>query len=426
MEDQHERLKTMVAKMTLKNSYWGYLFSRVRRIATENIPSIMGVAPEKDGTISLLFHPGLMSKTSDDVIKKIVEHEGMHILQKHLPRLLRILANEVSEEQKFFKLKIWNIAADCAVNPVINMPKVLTIAEKPWQGCFPDLYGLKNNKSTEYYFNKLMEQVKVEIIKVGTDDGFGSEFDPIDDHSSWGNVVKDVADVSALSRKIDSYVHEIIKDSLKSFQRKRGMMPGYISELIDRALAPPKVPYYQIIRKLVKGSRLSKFKRAFAKVNRKRTYVFTIGDEKNVPGISPFPGRTRDFSFNIVVLIDTSGSMSPDDIKEGLSGVKNIIESDRHTKTIIIENDTQVQKEYEVKRIRDIDFRISGRGGTILQPGLERAWELKPDVCLTFTDGHCDDINSIPRKWLPRKIIWVIQKDGTIENVNRTGYIVRI
>lgn len=430
MEDQNERLKNLVAKMTLSNSYWGYLFSRVRRVATKRIPSIMGVAPEKDGTVSLMFHPDLLSKTKDDAIKKVIEHEGMHILNKHISRLLRILANEISDEGRYRKMEVWNVAADCAVNPIINMPKILIIAEKPWQGCFPELYGLENKKSTEYYFNKLMEQVEKDK-KNGSNGnngscGLGSEFDPIDDHSSWGRAVKSVADVNALSRKIDGYVQEIIKDSLKNFQRKRGLLPGYISELIDNALAPPKVPYYQIIRKYVKGSRLSKFKRAFSKVNRKRTYVFSIGDDKNVPEISPFPGRTRDFSFNIVVLIDTSGSMSPDDIKEGLSGIKNIIESDRHTKTTVIENDTQVGKEYEVKRVRDIDFKVTGRGGTELRPGLERAREIKPDVCLAFTDGYCDDINTVPRKWLPRKIIWVIQKDGTIDNVNKTGYIVRV
>lgn len=423
MENQNERLKNLVAKMTLKNSYWGYLFSRIRRVASENIPSIMGVAPEKDGTISLLFHPDLLSKTSDDVVKLVITHEGMHLLHKHISRLLRIIANEMNDDTKAMKIKIWNIAADCAVNPVINMPEVVEIAGQSFTGCFPKLYGLKDRKSSEYYYNNLMDSVKDGKKSAGD---FGQMYDKIDDHSAWGNIVKQVSDISSLSRKVDGYIQNIIKDSLKSFQKKRGLLPSYISELIESALAPPKVPYFQIIRKLVKGSRLSKFKRSFATVNRKRTYVFEISDKQNFPAISPFPGRTRDFSFNIVVLIDTSGSMSPDDIREGLSGVKNIIESDRHTNTTVLENDAELQKEYTVKKIHDIDFHVKGRGGTVLQPGLERARELYPDVCLTFTDGMCDNINNLSRKLLPKKIIWVIQKDGTAENVNKTGYIVRV
>ena len=423
MENQNERLKNLVAKMTLKNSYWGYLFSRVRRVASENIPSIMGVVPEKDGTISLLFHPDLLSKTSDDVVKLIITHEGMHLLHKHISRLLRIIANEMNDETKAIKIDIWNIAADCAVNPVINMPEVVEVAGRPFNGCFPKLYGLKDKKASEYYYNNLINRVQIKKVSIGD---LTQMYDKVDDHSTWSNIVKQVSDISSLSRKVDGYIQNIIKDSLKSFQKKRGLLPNYISELIESALAPPKVPYFQIIRKLVKGSRLSKFKRSFAKVNRKRTYVFEISEKQNFPAISPFPGRTRDFSFNIVVLIDTSGSMSPDDIREGLSGVKNIIENDRHTNTIVLENDAKLQKEYKVKKIHDIDFHVKGRGGTTLQPGLERARELYPDVCLTFTDGMCDNINNLSRKLLPKKIIWVIQKDGTAENVNKTGYIVRI
>jgi predicted metal-dependent peptidase len=131
-------------------------------------------------------------------------------------------------------------------------------------------------------------------------------------------------------------------------------------------------------------------------------------------------------TFDIVVMIDTSGSMSDEDVKEGLSGVKNIIEKDRHCYTTVLEVDAGVEKEYEVKKIRDIQFNIKGRGGTTLRPGLERARQLGCDVCLAFTDGYTEDINSIPRKYLPKKLIWVITPDGTARNVNKTGYVVHI
>ena len=118
--------------------------------------------------------------------------------------------------------------------------------------------------------------------------------------------------------------------------------------------------------------------------------------------------------------------MSKDDILEGLSGIKNIIENDKHCKVTVLENDAKLQKEYEVKKLRDIEFNISGRGGTVLRPGLKRAKELESDVCLAFTDGGTDDINAIPRKELPKKIIWVVQKEGSIDRLNKTGFIVRI
>ena len=420
-----ERLKELIAQMTLKHNYWGYLFARIRRVASDQIPSIMGVAPTKDGVIQLLYSPDIIKGTDDATIKIVLEHEGLHVLNKHISRLLRILTNEVDEFQKQNKVQVWNIAADCAVNCVMSMPKQLTINDQLWEGHFPDLYNLPDGMDTEFYYRNLLMQDKKER-EDGNDFGITGIADGTGSHERWGEVISEVADSASLSRKIDGYVQEIIKDSIKNFDRNRGNLPSHILELIDQALAPPKAPYYQIIKKLVKGSRFSKFKRAFSKINRKRTYVFMVGEEKGVPQISPFPGRARDLAFNIGILIDTSGSMSQDDILEGLSSIKNIIENDRHCKTTIIENDTDIQKEYECKKISDIDFEIKGRGGTTLQPGLERFKELDPDVVLAFTDGYCDDIKSLPKRILPKKIIWVIQKGGSIDAVNGTGFIVRI
>jgi predicted metal-dependent peptidase len=476
LNDTGERLKNLIAEMTIKPgnenmsyNYFGYIFSRIRRVSDPNLPSIMGVAPTKDGKLVLLFNPPYFEGTSDEVLKKVIEHEGMHVLNKHIPRLLRILANEPDVRMKNAKMKIWNTAADCASNPAINMPRQVIIQNKPWESCFPDLYELEDNRPTEEYYFKLLDEAKQKAKEqqkkcdncdgkgsnkscpmsgkndAGEDEcqmptsgdgmpidgahgGEGKDYDVIGNHSKWGDVTKEVADVSSLSRKIDGHIQEIIKDSVKNFSNRRGVLPGHIQSLIDSALEQPKIPYYQLIQKLIKGSRYSKFKRSLSRINRKRTYAFAI-DEINMPAISPFPGKTRDFTFKIVVLIDTSGSMDNDDVKEGLSGCKNIIEKDRHCDVTVLENDTCLQKEYKLKRVSDIDFEVKGRGGTVLREGIERAREIDPDVMLCFTDGGCENINDFPRKSLPRKIIWVVQTDengGNINTLDKTGYIVRV
>jgi len=425
-QNSEERIKQLIAKFVLKYNYWGYLFSRIRRKPAKNFGSIMGVAPEPDGTISLLYEPDLLAKTEDKQVLRVIEHEGMHLLNKHITRLLRILANEINEVRKKLKIDVWNVAADCSVNVQANIREPIIIAGKAWPPCLPEKYGLEEGKVTEQYFLDLLKTAKIIKCQLQLPGGEG-----FSDHKSWteGSTpgsIKGVADLSALSRKVDQHIQNIVKESVKSFNKDRGTIPAHIAELIQSALAPPKAPYYQIIRKLVRGSRFSKFKRSPTKINRKRTYVFTLKDNKCIPQISPFPGKTRDMTFDICVLIDTSGSMSQDDILEGLSGVKNIIEKDRHCYTTVLEVDAKVEKEYTVKRLRDIQFNIKGRGGTTLYPGLKRAKELNPDVCLAFTDGYTENINNIPRKLLPKKLIWVITPDGSSDNVNETGYIVRI
>jgi predicted metal-dependent peptidase len=317
-----------------------------------------------------------------------------------------------------------NIAADCAVNEQANLREPFIIAGKPWPPCLPELYDLPSGKITEWYYLELLKKAKKQQQQ---NPSYGDSGDGMDNHSLWKQACEGSADPSSLARKIRNNVQKIVRESAKTFNKDRGSLPSHIQVLIQEALQPPKAPYYQIIRKLVRGSRLSKFRRSFTKINRKRTYVFTLDEnDKSVPVISPFPGRTRDFTFDICVLIDTSGSMDADEIAEALSGVKNIIENDRHCKTTVLECDAEVHKEYVVKKVRDIDPKVKGRGGTVLGPGLIRARELGVDVCLTFTDGYTEDINAISRSKLPKKIIWVVSNGGSTDQINKTGFIVQL
>ena len=193
-----ERLKDLIAQMTLKHSYWGYLFARIRRVASNELPSIMGVAPTKDGTLQLLYHPEILENTVDDVIKIVIEHEGMHVLNKHVPRLLRIISNEMDEFQKINKSKIWNIAADCAVNCMINMPRTLEINGQPWEGHFPDLYNLPDKKDTEFYYRNLLLQDQKEREN-GNDFGITGLADGTGCHDFWDKRAESKRDFSRLA-----------------------------------------------------------------------------------------------------------------------------------------------------------------------------------------------------------------------------------
>ena len=97
-----------------------------------------------------------------------------------------------------------------------------------------------------------------------------------------------------------------------------------------------------------------------------------------------------------------------------------------HCKTTVLECDAQVHKEYVVKKVRDIDPKVKGGGGTTMGPGLLRAKQLSPDVCLCFTDGYTENINGNTRKHIPKKIIWVVSKYVTVETLNRTGFVVKL
>ena len=462
--DTSERLRELIVQLTFADSYWGYLFSRVRRVEKQ-MPYAMAVTPDPDGTIHLWYNKEMVDGSDDFTIFKILEHEGMHILNKHISRFFRLIADEISPYEVLKKREILMYAADMAVNTQMNMPRKLTVNRQEFIPVFPEPYNLEPKKTLEYYYLELQklsnqgggggkkQKQKIQGISVGGGKekgegegesegesngkgkdqqqnqnssglGGGEKGEFIDDHSIWIEVAEKCEDPNAMSRKLDNFATNIILDAYRSVS-DRGKIPAGILDMIQKALEPARAPYYQIIRKLVRGSRMTKFERCFTRINRKRTYAFAISSNPNRPAICPFPGKTRDFSFNIGILLDSSGSMSLDDIMEGLSGVKNIIESDRHCKTTIIECDAQIQKEYICKRLKDIDFQIKGRGGTTLFPALSRFKDLDVDVVLAFTDGYCENVNEIRRTLLPKKIIWVITNNrGTTENINKTGFVV--
>ncbi len=224
-------------------------------------------------------------------------------------------------------------------------------------------------------------------------------------------------------RKADRYTKGLVR-KVATTMKNRGTIPSELQLLIDECLREPTLPYYQIIRRFFKASRKSKFKRSAKKMNKKRLYCFYL--PKDLPQILPYPGKIRDRTFNIVILIDTSGSMDNEDLLEALSSSKNLLENDRHIKVTIIECDAKIENEYEIKKISDIKPKFKGGGGTTLFPGLERAKQLNPDTVLAFTDGYCENINDIDRKLLPPRIMWVVPEDrGDVKTLEGYGYIVR-
>ncbi len=446
----YDRIKEHIMYMALKHCYWGYLFSLIDKKQDNSLNSVTALKLEDDGKVTMLYNSKLLETAPDKTIDKCIEHDGLHLLNNHISRFLRIVNNEFVKEQKEIKSLLFHISADMAVNQQINMPKLLKINKdlsiKP---LFPEDFDLPQSCASEYYFDELLDGTNSLSVGSGKNESQSkssnnnskknklinnllnknkseknSETEKmVSSHDKWSDGTEKSPDNESLARKNENYVKTLVKESLKSMSSKdRSNLPSYITESIDQLFRRPLLPYYEIIKKLVIGSRLSKFKLAYSKINKKRVCFFL---NNKLPITAPFPGKTKDFSFNIGILIDTSGSQSKEEIHEALMGVKNIIDNDKNCKTTVVECDTSVKKIYEVKKLRDIQFDVKGRGGTTLLPGLQKLKELKPDIVLAFSDGYCDNLN-VKKKELPKRIIWVIpKKNGRTDMINRTGFVVR-
>lgn len=436
---QTRRLETIISKMMFKKHYWGFLFSRVKRIEDPNLFTFMGVTVSNKGENILVYNPKLLEEVDDSFIRECLIHESLHIVNQHQARYLR-MKDFCKPRFEIEFHKFFGVCCDLAVNSVIDFPKdvILKTSGQKLYFLHPETVDksqtkskkdLKRGEATEYYFDELNINENSEQIFSNCEDS--------SDHSLWNKIFKNSSkggeettnemNSDELASLIEKNTNSLIKETYKLFKECGGSMRGTFGGAFEQYIEEQSdvVPFYEIITKLVKATRIAGYKKSFERINKKLAYLFLFPDEDGNLKMSPFPGRESDRSFKACLVIDTSGSMSNQDIGKALCGVRDMFEKDRNVRVHVIECDAQIQREYTVSKISEIKREVKGRGGTVLFPGLQRAKDLDCDIVLVFTDGYCENINEIDRSLLPKKIVWVLTEHGTSSCFDEVGIVVK-
>jgi predicted metal-dependent peptidase len=101
---------------------------------------------------------------------------------------------------------------------------------------------------------------------------------------------------------------------------------------------------------------------------------------------------------NTLVAIDTSGSVSKDDLREFLSEIHHIYKTG--TQITVIECDATIGRVYEYKGKTEEDAEVTGRGGTSYEPVMKYLWDHKDKYqnLIYLTDGECSVDKTQPCK----------------------------
>lgn len=180
-------------------------------------------------------------------------------------------------------------------------------------------------------------------------------------------------------------------------EKDRGNMPGGLTEQIKELLKKPEISWKQLLRKYV-GAIPVPHRATKTRLNRRQQ------DRADLSG--QLPKR----HIELVIAIDTSGSMSPSDITYVINEIFNIVK-DYDSKVTIIECDTEIGKIYQAKRASDVQTKVSGRGGTSFIPVVEyinESGKYRGALMIYFTDGYGD--YSIPKPRTFRNL-WVVMQD---------------
>lgn len=301
----------------------------------------------------------------------LLKHELLHIAFFHLTEYSSLTNRDIA-----------NIAMDLEINQYIdaaNLPPGGMVISM-----FPEL-NLSPKKGTHYYYEELMKgkqnkscpnlnqmldgmgqgQMQVTVQVKGKD-----QQAQLPDHSSWSEIEQ----LSEAAQKlVNKQVEHILKEVAEQVEKSRGTIPGEFAEILKKInqKEEPKFDWRGYLRRFNGGSTKVYTKKTRRKYNKRY-------DEN--PGLKIKPKR------HILVAIDTSGSVSNDELKEFLGEMYHIQKTG--TDITIVQADTAISK-IEKFNHRE-DFKVYGRGGTDFQPVIDyyNSNTNKYTCLMYFTDGE--------------------------------------
>jgi predicted metal-dependent peptidase len=379
-----------VAQMGVQKEHENYLFylyviSSCQSIMDDNFPAPAGVS-FKNTHYVMYINPTMFGKYPINERIGILAHEVLHIIFLHLSR--------IQERNP----KLWNFATDIAINQMIK--------DIPKDGLSYKQYGLPKGLTAEQYYSLLLdmaeEQMK-EMEKNGT----------LDDHSTWeiGEGEGSERASKEISAELTKKITEDIMEQARS--KTRGLNSAAIESLLDVVFAKEKLNWKRLIRNALSNKKVSR--------------VETIKRRnRRFPGRPDVNGYKKNFSSNVVALLDVSGSVSDDFIESALSEVNGIAKK-TGADIRIIQVDTEV---HSVEKFdKNGKFKRRAHGGTHLYPGVEyiRQHNIPCDTLVVFTDG-C--IESSWERPLQSQVIFVMEEGDNLTlntgNFSRSPLVLNI
>jgi len=330
----------------------------------------------------LFYYPEFVRNTSHEHLQAIIAHEVSHIALFHLTR-----------RQNREPIR-WNFAADFASNDLIKKDGLFEL---------PDgvLYNPNfSNKTAEWIYNQLPEIPSMTITIT------------LDSHEEWkGNGGKgskgeesapaggdengDEEDTGGMdaAEGLEQRIRELVAQAATA-ARMQGKLPGHLKELVDGILQP-KLDWKTILQDMIVSCAKNDF--CISPPNMKHLYRGFY-----LPGITGT-------EINIACVIDTSGSISSEEIRSFLSEVKGICDAYEEYTIYLMTCDAQIHQRWELRPFDPLPTVLEGRGGTDFRPALKEAERLPITSLVYLTDGYGTFPNKAP--WYP--VIWISTSDHT-------------
>jgi len=332
-----------------------------------------------------------MEKLTDEEVTGLVLHENFHVLMKHIPRG-RVLRGEDQ--------RLVNIAMDYAVNDLI-----MELSKVNPKLCKLPSGGLYDPMFKDWSFLKIFEYLKQEQ----QDGRGGGRGDSMDEH--------DTSNVDEMTDEQREKLSQDITDAM----HQSAILAGKLGADIPRAikdLMDPQVDWREALRDFVTSAMRGDEEYTWRKFNKRR-----LADDLYLPSThSESVGE-------LIVAIDTSGSIGEREIAEFATELVSICDVASPDRVRVLWWDTKVHGEqiFEAGQYGEIKSLLKplGGGGTRASCVSEYIVEnnVSADCLVMFTDGHLESeitwLVSAPTLWLVTRKRNFVPPSGTVVKMEK-------
>lgn len=377
-----EKLMKARCRLLTREPWYGHIAMGMTWIALpeEADCKTMGVRIVNGGDMQCVYNPHFVEELTLEELYAVVQHEIEHLVRLHCVRI------------DFRDTRAWNIAADMCVNgrksnprigykdPIANRTIIPHIDDIVW---IPDSWP--DNETVEQYYERLTgkgcgnQALALSVAHSVRTEAVTGPARALDDHQVWreSNVGLDEA-------------RQVVRDLVSQATEKcQGNSPGHLREVIAK-LNNPIMNWRQLLKHHL-GKHVGNRRTTYSRRNRRR-------DQFGVPGIS------RRAAANVNVIVDTSGSISTEDLRQFFAEIESI---SCRAKTAVLQWDTVFQGWSAYRRGCWKSMAINGRGGTDMAAPVKWLIDNRKvaDVQIMLTDGFC---NYLPGNQVRFPVITVI------------------
>ena len=354
-----EKLISARVGLLLKASFFGNLATRLKLVnADEWCPTAA-----TDGR-NFYYNTRFIEMLRPKEIEFLFGHEVLHCVYDHFGR------------RGDRDPQLWNIANDYCVNGDLvkhNVGEKITsvpcLYDRKYDGMSSEeVYDALYENATKIDIGKLLDQMIDEHLD-GEGDGDGDE-----EGEGSGRP------------KLSAEEKQAIKDEIKEAMLAAaatvdgaGNLPAGVKRLIQQ-LTEPQMNWRELLRMNLESTI-------------KADYTWMRASRKGWHMDAVMPGQKPDEMIDIAVMLDASGSISPDMLRDFLSEIQGIMDSFPSYKIHVVTFDTECYNpaQYDSDNLDSmIDYEVSGGGGTDFDCIFTylKDQEITPRRLIVFTDGY--------------------------------------